>query len=62
MPEVLDQGGNIVRHSLIAERAVNISCVPMPLQLHSDQRTRLPEQRDKLGEHPRHAHATVQHN
>src|SRR5215204_6945447 len=46
--KVLDQGGDVVRHQLVGERAIYVGGAPMPLQLHSDDLPGLGEGRHNL--------------
>jgi hypothetical protein len=61
-PDVFDQGGNIVRHLLEGERAINIGGVSMSLQLDGNDLPVLGKDWQKLLEHPDYAQAAVKEN
>src|SRR6266516_5580111 len=46
--EMPDQGGDVVRHQLVVQRALDVGGVPVPLQLHSDDAPRRGKLRHNL--------------
>jgi hypothetical protein len=57
--QVLDQGGDVVRHLLVAKRAINVGCMPMGLQLNGDDLAGRGKGWQKQCEHADYAKATV---
>jgi len=58
--EVLDQGGDVVRHRLEAQRAVDVGRAPMGLQIGGDDLPPFCEQRENFAEHLDRADAAMQ--